>query len=735
MTTMTSLENAISLENKVSRRGFLKGAGGLTFAVSIGAGGVQFLTASEAKALAGHTDMSAWVRISPDNTVTILSAGAEMGQGSRTSVPLMLAEEMDADWNNVYLDTAPADPKIYGYTRKRRGRVSHSMAIVGSRAVMMYFKPMRMAGAQVRKVLMLNAARKWGVPVSQVRTEPNVVIGPGGKRLTYGEIAGFAKVPAVLPKVSASELKKPSEFRLIGKSLPRRDIPGKVDGSAKFAIDVQLPGMVYASTVHSPVQGAKPLSWNEAKLKKLKGFIGIVKLKQGVAVIADNFEHVMAARTELEVKWSKAKADGYNSEEALEKDYPKKSADPKTKAKKIAARGDAEKAFASAAKTYKADYRCDYGYHAQMEPLNAVARINGTGDKVEIWEGTQAPGRSRSMIAKALGFKPKQVIHHQMLMGGGFGRRSQTDYTVEAALISQKIKKPVKMIWTREEDINYGMFRPQSFQHLEAALDGSGKLMGWKHSVIGDGRRLLSGGMKIKKYYKVANQTVMEQSAGKHGIRTKHWRAVAHVFNVYAIESLIDEVAAAQGMDPLEFRLKNVPLTAKARRVLEKVAQMSDWKKKRPSGRALGLSMTERSGSLGAQVAEVSVDRKTGKIRVHKVWTAVDGGIIVQPEAAMRNIESGVHYGLSSVLKERATIKNGAVEQSNFHDYEVLRMADAPEEVHVEFLDRPTKPTGLGEIGNPGIGAAVANGFHALTSKRLYHMPFTPDRVKAALKS
>jgi isoquinoline 1-oxidoreductase beta subunit len=735
MTTMTSLEKATSLENKVSRRGFLKAAGGLTFAVSMGAGGVQFLTASEAKALAGHTDMSAWVRISPDNTITILTPGAEMGQGSMTSVPAILAEELDADWNLVHLENAPADPKVFGYTRKRRGRVSHSMAIVGSRAVMMYFKPMRMAGAQVRKVLMQNAAKKWGVPVSKVRTEPNVVIGPGGKRLTYGEIAAFANVPAKLPKVSASELKKPSEFRLIGKSLPRRDIPGKVDGSAKFSIDVQLPGMVYASTVHSPVQGAKPLSWNEAKLKKLKGFIGTVELKQGVAVIADNFEHVMAARTALEVKWSKAKAEGYNSEEALEKDYPRKSADPKTKAKKIEAKGDVGKAFATAAKTYKADYRCDYGYHAQMEPLNAVARVNGAGDRVEIWEGTQAPGRSRSMIAKALGFKPGQVIHNQMYMGGGFGRRSRTDYTIEAAQISQKIKRPVKMIWTREEDINYGMFRPQSFQHLEAALDGSGKLVGWKHSVIGDGRRLLTGGAKIKKYYNVPNQLIVEQNAGKHGIRTKHWRAVAHVFNVYAIEALIDEMAAAERMDPLEFRLKNLPLTSKARRVLNKVAQMADWKAKRPKGRALGLSMTERSGSLGAEVAEVSVDRKTGKIRVHKVWAAIDGGIIVQPEAAKRNVESGVHYGLSSVLKERATIKNGAVEQSNFHDYEVLRMAEAPEELYVEFLDRPTKPTGLGEIGNPGIAAAVANGFHALTGKRLYHMPFTPDRVKAALKS
>jgi isoquinoline 1-oxidoreductase beta subunit len=729
MTTMTSIKNT------VSRRSFLQGAGGLTFAVALGAGGVQVLTPAQARAAARQGQMSTWVRIAADNTITILTPGAEMGQGSMTSVPLILAEELDADWDKVVLENAPADPKTYGYTRMRRGRISHSMAIVGSRAVMMYYKPMRTAGAQVRKVLLQAAAKKWGVPASQLKTEPSVVIGPDGKRLTYGEIAAFADVPDKMPAVTPGELKKPANFRLIGKPLPRRDIPGKVDGSAQFAMDIQLPGMVYATTVHAPVQGAKPISWNEDKLKSLKGYIGAVKLKEGVAVIADNFEHVMAARTELQVKWSKGKAAGYDSETALMTDYPKKSADPKTKAKKVDKKGDTDKAFSEAGKVYKAEYRCDYGYHAQMEPLNAVARINEAGDQIEIWEGTQAPGRSRQGIAKALGFKTAQVIHNQMYMGGGFGRRSRTDYTIEAALVSKQIKKPVKMIWTREEDINYGMFRPQSFQHLEAALDKSGKLNGWKHSVIGDGRRLLTGGAKISKYYKVPNQNIIEQSAGKHGIRTKHWRAVAHVFNVYAIEALIDEVAAAQGMDPLEFRLKNVPLTAKARRVLEKVAQMSDWGKKRPAGRALGLSMTERSGSLGAQVAEVSVDRRNGKIRVHKVWTAVDGGVIVQPEAARRNVESGIHYGLSSVLKERATIKDGSVQQSNFHDYEVLRMAESPEEVHVEFLDRSTKPTGLGEIGNPGIASAVANGFYALTGKRLYHMPFTPARVLEALKA
>ncbi len=717
---------------KVTRRGFLAGTGGLTFAIALGANGAGLITLARAKSIA--QEITAWVRIAPDDVITILTPVAEMGQGSMTSVPLVLAEELDADWDKVVLEWAPANPKVYGYTRKRRGRVSQSMGIFGSRAVMMYYDQMRIAGAQARKVLLDAAAKKWQVPVSELTTEPSKVVhAKSGRRMSYGEIASFAMMPATLPKVEKGELKKKSEFRLIGKSVPRRDIPGKVNGTAQFSIDVQLPGMVYASTVHSPVQNGKPGSWNEAKIKAMAGVLGTVKLKQGVAVVADSFEHVLAARDALEVKWKGAKAKGFDSESALEKDYAKIARDPKAKIKTIQKTGDDKAAFGQAAKVYKAEFRSDLGYHAQMEPLNAVARFNAAGDRVEVWEGTQAPGRSRAMIAKALGFKLSQVIHHQSYMGGGFGRRSLGDYTIEAALIAKEIRRPVKMIWTREEDIAYGMFRPQSFLHLEAALDASGKVAGWRHSVTGDGERLLQSGIK-NYYYEVPNKNI-ERRGASHGIRLKHWRAVGHVFNVYAIEAFVDEMAAAEGMDPLDFRFQRMSPSKKARTVLETVAKMSDWKAKRPEGRAVGLSMSERSLSLGAGVAEISLDRKSGKIRVHKAWLAIDGGTIVQPEAARRNLESGIIYGLSSVLKERATMKNGIVEQSNFHDYEVLRMAEAPDELHVEFIDKDTEPTGIGEIGNPWVAAAVANAFHALTGKRLHHMPFTPERVQAALKA
>ena len=704
----------------MDRRDFFKVSGGLAFAFT-------FPGISEANAA---KPLNAWVRIAPDGTVTILSTGAEMGQGSMTSLPLILADEMDADWSKVKIEWAPADPAMYGYTFQN----SKAMAIVGSRAVMLYYNDLRTAGAQVRKVLLANAAEHWKTDVKNLRTEPGFVIDTSGKKLSYGEIAAFAKVPSPLPAVDKSELKDKKDFRYIGKPMPRRDTPLKVNGTATYAIDVDLPGMAYATVRHSPVHGGAPESWNEAKVKSMKGVIGTVRLPDGVAVLADSLPHALAARQALDVKWQKGAADGFDSEKNLNEIYVKVHSDPNAKTQTLDAKGDAKSAFGAAAKTYKAEYFSDYGYHAQMEPLNAVARFNAAGDHVEVWEGTQDPGSSRAAIARALGFSPEQVTLHQCYMGGGFGRRSLGDYSAEAARIAREAKRPVKLVWTREEDLGYGMFRPQAFQCLQAALDKDGKVSGWTHCVVGDGGALLQTGIRIP-YYQVPNQFI-ESRGVSHGIRLKHWRAVGHVFNVYAIESFVDELAAAEGMDSIEFRKERMHISPRARAVFERVAQMSDWKAPRPQGRALGVSISERSGSLGAGVAEISVDRASGKIRVHKTWLAVDGGLVVQPEMARANIESGILYGLSSVLHERVTVKEGVVQQTNFHDYHLLRMADLPETMEVAFMDRPDeRPTGLGEIGNPWVAAAVANAFYKLTGKRLYHMPFTPERVQQALRA
>jgi isoquinoline 1-oxidoreductase beta subunit len=593
---------------------------------------------------------------------------------------------------------------------------------------------MRMAGAQVRQVLIAAAAKTWNVDAATLKTEPHAVIDPAtGRRLTYGEIAKFAEVPADLPKIEAGELKQKADFRLIGKSQPRADIPEKVNGTAQYAIDVQLPGMVYATTLHAPVHRAAPESWNDAEIKAMKGVLGTVKLRDGVAVVADSWEHTLAAKHALKVEWAKGRAAGFDSEQAFEQ-YAKVHADPQAKSESVRSKGDIKAAFASAAKTFKSEFRSDFGYHAQMEPLNAVVRFNAAGDSVEVWDGTQAPDRCRNDVAKALGFKVEQVTHHQCYMGGGFGRRSIGDYAAEAALVAREVKRPVKLIWTREEDIAHGMFRPQTFQCLEAAFDASGNITGWQHCVVGDGgTQLLIGGTRLPNY-QVPHQNI-ELRGLSHGVQLKHWRGVANVFNTFAIESFIDEMAVAQGMDPLDFRLKHMALSNRARAVAERVAVLSDWGRKRADGRALGLALGEKAGSVSAGVAEISLDRATGKIHVHKTWMAVDGGLIVQPDAAKANIESGVLQGLSSVLHERVTVKDGIVEQSNFHDYHLLRMEDVPEEMTVAFIDRDAPPAGLGEIGNPWTAAAVANGVYQLTGKRLRHMPFTPERVLETLKA
>ena len=713
---------------EISRRGVLAGLSGMSFCLALGVDGVRLVSEAAANTMA-NAQVTPWVRIAPDGTITMFSAGAEMGQGSMTSLPLIIAEEMDADWSKVKIEFAPADADIYGYTFQNQ----RMMAIVGSRAVQLYYNNLRTAGAQVRKVLLANAAEKWGVDAATLKTEPSTVVNPAnGARLSYGEIAAFGKIPATLPTVDAKELKARKDFRLIGKTVPRRDTPLKVNGTAQYAIDVKLPGMVYATALHAPVHTGTPENWNDAEIKKMPGVLATVRLGNGIGIVADHFEQAMAARNALKATWKNGAADGYDSAQALEA-YVKVHADPKAETTDLEKKGDVNAAFAGAAKTYHAEFRSDYGYHAQMEPLNAVVRIGDSGTTAEVWEGSQAPDATRDEVAKALGLKPEQVTMHQCYMGGGFGRRSLGDYAAECARIAKEVRRPVKLIWTREEDIAHGMFRPQSFQCLEAATDASGKVTGWKHCVVGEGGVLLHTGIKPL-YYDIPNQHI-ERRGVSHGIRLKHWRAVGHVFNTFAIESFVDQMATDAGLDPIEFRFQRMSITPKARKCFESVAQMCDWSAKRPDGRALGISVTERSGSLGAGVVEISLDRTSGKIKVHKVWTAIDGGVIVTPGAAKANVESAILYGLSSVLHERVTLKDGAVEQSNFHDYNLMRMSDLPEEMHVSFIDVDTRPTGLGEIGNPFIAGAISNAFFRLTGKRLTHLPFTPDRVLATLKA
>ena len=715
---------------EITRRGMLAGIGGMTFFFAFGTDGTRILPPADAATR--PAPLSPWVRIAPDGNITILTV-TEMGQGSGTSIPLMIAEEMDADWNKVTLEWAPSNPEVYGWP-DRSGRRCHDRHRQPCRDDVLERPAHRgRAGTQGAD---RECRRALGRRCSNAQDRAERGRRPQlGKAPELWRDRGFRKGAGAAAGVDKSELKARKDFRLIGRSVPRRDLPFKVNGTAQYSIDVKLPGMVYASALHAPVSGNAPEKWNDAAIKAMPGVIATVKLPHGVGIVAESFPQAMAARRALRVTWSKNKVDGFDSEKALEH-YAAIHADTAAPVKIVDTKGDTKAAFDGAAKVYKAEYRSDYTYHAQLEPLNAVARFNDAGDRIEVWDGSQDLGRSRDLVARTLGMKPEQVDVHQCYLGGGFGRRSLADYAAEAAVLAREVKRPVKLVWTREEDVAHGMFRPMTFQCLEAATDASGKVVGWRHCAIGDdgGLSLITGGMRISSYYGLPNQQLELRNVDE-GVRIKHWRAVAHNFNLFAIETMVDALAEDQKLDPVEFRLQRMSITPKARRCVEAVTKMADWGTKRPDDRALGFAMSERSGSLGACVVEASIDRRSGTIRVHKVWVAADGGVIVQPEAAKANVESGIVYGLSSALHERLTVRDGAVEQSNFGDYNVMRMSDMPEVMQVSFLDSDGNPTGLGEISTPGMAPAIANAFHKLTGKRLYHMPFTPERVLAALKA
>ncbi len=713
----------------LSRRQFLTAAGGITFVVTATALVPRYLYAGEdgPPGAGEKKQITAWVHLAVDGRITILNPSAEMGQGSMTALPVLVAEEMDADWAMVHIEHSPVEPSIYG-----SGGFGGRMMTVGSRAVSGYFDSLRQAGAQVRYVLMMNAAEKWGAPLNELTTEPGWVVHPaGGKRISYAEIAQFAKIPASIPEIPRDKLKKPEEFRLIGKVMPRFDIPSKVDGSAKFAMDIRLPGMVYGVISRSPVNGAKPDLQNEKWIREIKGVADVVVLDHGVGVVADSIEIALNARRQLQINWTgDVKASSHDSETAFDT-YMEVLKNGTTKPNVIADEGNTDQALKEAAQVYTLDYQNDYIYHAQMEPLNAVVSLAADGQSAQVWAGTQAPDGARSAAARVLGLEVAKVQFHPCYLGGGFGRRSMSDYVEEAAWLAKSVKRPVKLIWTREDDLQYGAFRPMSLQRMTAGFDKSGRLTAWKHQIVGTGGGLLASGAE-NPYYTIPNQRI-EVLDVDHGVRTKHWRAVGHGPNKYAIEAFIDEIAARQKTDPYQFRRQLMKNNPRALRVLDKVAQMSDWKTQPAEGRAKGLAFAERSDSLAAGVCEISVDRESGQIKVHHFWIVIDGGIIVQPDNAIAQTEGCIVMGLSSVLMESITIKNGRVQQSNFHDYPVLRMADAPENIEVEFIPSGESPSGLGEAGLPVVGAAVANAFMRLTGKRLLHMPFTSDRVLEAL--
>ena len=729
------------LETKVSRRQVMVGAAGLSFAIALaGRAGASVL----ASARTGK-ELSPWVSIAPDGTISIVSAATEMGQGSMTSLPLILAEELDADWSKVKIVTAPPIEAIYG-----NPGFQGMMYTAGSNAVTSYYTPLRIFGAQVRRVLLDNAAKTLGVPVDELTTEPSTVVhAKSGRRLSYGEIAATAQVPAQAPDIKPEQLKKAKDFRLITKDVMRVELPGKVNGTALYSIDQQVPNMLYGTVLRAPVEGSVPDKIADAEAKAIAGVVRVVRLPYGVGVLAETPWAAFDARRALtqSVTWScTGTAWGFDSDKGIDR-FAADAKNPARMSTEWSRIGDPRGAMPKAVSTMEAEYRCDYAYHAQMEPLNAIASVSPAGDAVEIWAGTQSQTTATEAPAKLLGIPKNKVKLHDMLMGGGFGRRGNrdVDFIIDAVLMSKEAGRPVKVMWTREDDIANGRFRPISAHAVKAGFDQSGKLTAWQHRIAVDRvgaymdpvRYQMAGGKDFiamlgadLKGYDVPHQLV-EQLYRDTGVRTNPLRGISFLANRFATESFIDEIARKRGVDPLAYHLELLKGTPRAIKVVERVAQMAEWGKRR-EGRGLGFAYLDYSGSQVAGIVEISLNRASGEIKVHNFWCTIDCGVAVQPDNVIAQTESSIVYGLGVTLTELITIKNGVVEQSNFYDYRVPRMKDVPT-MHIEVIQTDNHPTGAGQMATPLVAPAIAGAVAELTGVRLRHTPFLPERVKTAL--
>ena len=729
---------------QLSRRRFMIGAAGLSFAFAFGHRPAE--AATTAGASAGKA-LTPWASIEPDGTIYIMSPATEMGQGSMTSLPLIVSEEMDADWSKVRVVPAPVIEKIYG-----NPGFGGMMYTAGSNAVRSYFKPLRTFGAQVRLVLLDSVAKHWNVPLAELSTEPSMVVhAKSNRKISYGEIAAFAEAPAIAPEVKPDQLKKTKDFRLIGKDVLRVELPNKINGSAQYSIDVQVPGMIYGTVVRSPVEGGTAKSFDEAKVKAIPGVLSIVHLPYGVGVLADTAWAAFAGKEAVErsISWDRTgTAWGFDSDKGMEAFAldAKNLAVPVTK--DWFKQGDAESELAKAATTVEAEYRCDYAYHAQMEPLNAVASVSPNGDSVEVWCGSQSQTMAIEAPAKALGISRDKVTLHYTLLGGGFGRRGHRDeeFIVDAVLLSKEAKRPVKMMWTREDDVHNGRLRPITAHYLRAGLDPAGKIVAWHQRLAGDrvtpyqdpvrykfaGQKdfILMLGVEMRSY-DIANQ-YCGQIYRDSGVRTSSLRGIGFTANKFVAEAFLDEIALKRGIDPVQLRLELLKNTPRGRAVVERVATMANWGKKPADGHALGFAFIDYSDSLLGGIAEISVDRPSGQIKVHNFWCAMDCGIPVQPDNVIAQTESSIVYGLGMALTERITVKDGAIEQSNFYDYLVMRMRDIPQ-MHIDLIATDNPPTGAGQMATPLMAPAINNAFAALTGKRLRETPMTPERVKKAL--
>lgn len=735
----------------VSRRSFLKVAGSVSFL--IGNSGLIAACSSEDvgnapldSAASQSLTPNIWVTLHGDGNVVVKYAGTEMGQGSMTHVPLILAEHLDADWDRVDVEiVAEHDPR-YG-----NPIFQNNLYTGGSTQVMIYFDKLAMAGTQARKWLMSAVATAWSVPLHELSTKPHRVVHAATDReIAFGDIVSTLEMAAEIPEVDKSEFKPAAEYRYLGGDVMRRDIPAKSNGSEVYAIDIQVPGMAFASVLRSAVEGDGPATVDDTAAIAVDGVTDVVVLPYGVAVVGNTVEATHRGKQALKVTWTTDSPFQKGDTQRALSDYETVARDLNIEGVTWNATGDPKPVLSSSAETVDALYTSDPAYHAQMEPLNCTASVSDDGKSAEIWVGTQTQSLTIMGAAEALETSNDKITLHPMTMGGGFGRRSvlRQQYVDDALFVSRELKRPIKVIWTREDDMQAGWFRAPAAQYLRGSFDANGKLEAIHHRVatpnnlpemnkhrweVSKPKDVISMLGSENTTYDIPNH-LAEHMATARPCRVIAYRGVATSYTKFGMESFVDELAHARNIDPLEFRLQLCHNNSRMTRLLETLAEMSGWGNFNVEGRALGVAISGYSRSLSAGVADISVDTKTGRITVHNYYGVGDIGLVVSPRNVKAQVVGNIIFGLSTALREKISVKNGVVQESNFHQYPIFRMNEIPNiEVQVAATQNP--PSGAGELGTAMVAPSIANALYTLTGKRVRHMPMTADVIAEAFKA
>jgi len=692
---------------RFSRRGFLKTGATAASGLLVG-----FRLPMRAAGPA-PVKLNAWVHVGTDDAVTLFIHKAEMGQGTVTSLSMLLAEELECDWKKIRTEFPGIDREFGG-----------NQGVVGSQSIRSSYQPLRRAGAAAREMLAQAAAQQWGVDRSKVRAESGEIVNTAtNARLTYGKLAEAAA--KIAPPANIA-LKDPAQFSIIGKPRKRLDTPQKTNGRATFGIDVRLPGMLYAVAERCPVFGGKVKSFDAAAAKAVPGVKHVVQIGSGVAVVADNTWAANQGRKALKITWDEGAHANVNSA-AISKQFADKAQQPGVVAKK---EGDAAAALGSAAKKIEAVYEVPYLAHAPMEPLNCTADVRADG--CDVYASTQGQTAAFQAALGVTGLKPEQIKVHSLYMGGGFGRRARNDYVTEAVEVSKAVGAPVQLTWMREDDMQQDWYRPASYTKFAAGLDADGWPVALTSRIVcppfggirdGLSRTGVEGIADL--VYGIPN-VLVDYHAEDPGIPVSYWRSVGYSQNTWFLESFIDEIAAAGKKDPFELRRRFVAKNPRMLAALELAAEKAGWGKPLPKGHGRGIAFSDNVGSFTAQVAEVSVIG--GKLKVHRVVCAVDCGQVVNPAGVEQQIASGVAFGLTAALKGAITIDHGRVQQGNFHNYDMLRIDEMPV-VEVHLVPSHANPGGIGEASTPSTAPAVTNAIFAATGKRVRRLPIRMEEL------